>query len=264
VSARTTLLFRAAGLSDTGRVRANDEDAFLIDEALGFFAVADGIGGHRAGEVASRLAVDTAAQIIRDARPDSDTADMLRQAFRLAHERIQREEAGNPACRGMGTTLVALLATPSGSAWVAHAGDSRAYIRHGRHMIPLTRDHSLLASFARDNPGLSLDLLNQRSRFAHVLTRSLGMEGALVPDVQPISLEPGDRILLCCDGLTDLVPDEDIGGVLAVEPQREACCRRLIDAANTRGGDDNITVVIVDVAGTSDPGRPSSTAIVAD
>jgi serine/threonine protein phosphatase PrpC len=247
MSTRRLLRYRSAGLSDRGRVRANDEDAFLIEETLGFFTVADGMGGHRAGEVASRLAADAAARVVREEPSERDAADVLRRAFQLAHESIQAAEASDPACRGMGTTLVALLAEASGSACVAHVGDSRAYLRHGGHLICLTRDHSLLARLARDNPGLPLDLLKPRSPYAHVLTRSLGMEGPLVPDVQPIFLEPGDRVLLCCDGLTDMVPDEQIAGILSSEPDPEACCRRLVDAANAVGGEDNITVLIVDV-----------------
>jgi protein phosphatase len=239
--------FRASALSDRGRVRRNDEDAFLLDADLGLFAVADGVGGHSAGEIASRIAVETLAASFRQATdrgPAVDATNLLEEAFRNADEEIRRQ-AESPEKRGMGSTLVVLFA-PSASAWTAHVGDSRGYLLRAGALTPVTRDHSVLAELARKAPGLNPIHLED-SPLAHILTRCLGKEGGAAPEIHPLLLQRDDRLLLCCDGLTDMVPEETVARILAAKSSCEECCRRLMEAANDAGGKDNVTVVVVDV-----------------
>ncbi len=212
------LFLRAAAQSDPGLVRRRDEDAYLIDTESGLFALADGVGGHRAGEVASRIAVETLAAVIRNEGPQNGAGqpggdELLLRAFRTADERIHESGTASIERTGMATTLVAIHA-PGPSAWVAHVGDSRAYLLRRGHLTCLTQDHSAMAELARQSPDIDVVLL-RNSPLAHVLTRSVGSGGNGAPDVLPLSLAPGDRLLLCCDGLTDMVTDDDIADVLA-------------------------------------------------
>jgi serine/threonine protein phosphatase PrpC len=242
--------WKAAGRSDRGRVRHVDEDAYLIDERLGLFLVADGVGGHNAGEVASRMAVDSiratvAEELATTAPSEFDGAAVLEHALRKADRQIREAAARNEDYRGMATTVVALLARPGG-AWVAHAGDSRAYLQREGQLGRWTEDHSAIAEMNRANPAVSTgNLLN--SPIAHMVTQCLGREAPVSPDIRAIAVEAGDRILLCCDGLTDMVTDPTISTLLREEKSREECCRRLIEAANEAGGRDNVTVVVIDV-----------------
>jgi protein phosphatase len=243
---------RAVGASDPGRVRRKDEDAFLVREDLGLFAVADGVGGNRAGEIASRIAVEMLASEIKDAVIDTGVAGpllgrtALEQAFRSIHDVIRREGMSHPRYRGMATTLVTLFA-PGSDSWVAHSGDSRAYLLRRGELSPLTEDHSAMRELALAVPESDRRAFD-RSPFAHVLTRCLGMDGSAGPDVRPLRLEEGDRVLLCCDGVTDMLPKDRIERRLATTNSLEECCRGLIREANEAGGEDNITVVVADVA----------------
>jgi len=240
---------RAAGASDAGRARSTDEDAYFVGEAEGFFAVADGVGGSRGGEVASRLAVETAVARMREwaaeaAKTGAAPADGLTRAFEAAHQEIHRESERDPAHQGMATTMVFLLVqSPRG--WIAHLGDSRAYLWRGKTLRLLTEDHSVLANLARDSPNIEISQLRQ-SPMAHVLTRCLGKNGDGSPEIHAVGVEAGDRYLLCCDGLTDMIPDERIAEILGGMTSPEDACRELIRAANAAGGKDNITAVVVD------------------
>jgi serine/threonine protein phosphatase PrpC len=243
---------RAAGASDAGRARSTDEDAFFVGEEEGLFAVADGVGGSRGGEIASRLAVETAIARMREwaagaARTGGAPADGLTRAFEEAHREIQREAQENPAYRGMATTMVFLLLRPP-HGWIAHLGDSRAYLWRAGKLLLLTQDHSVLANLARDSPNLEISQLKQ-SPMAHVLTRCLGKNGDGSPEIHAVGVEAGDRYLLCCDGLTDMISDDDIAAIFARMASPEDTCAELIHSANAAGGKDNITAVVVDCLG---------------
>ncbi len=236
--------WKAAGVTDVGRLRRQDEDAFLVDSENGLFAVADGVGGSRAGDVASRLAVDTAERIEREARGDGsgEAAEaLIRRMFESGHRAIMARASSDPKVSEMATTLV-LLRCDGARAWIAHAGDSRVYRWRDACLERLSRDHSFAEELERA-AGVGV---RQKSPFGHVLTRCLGREGAWEPEVKEIDVRAGDRILLCCDGLTDMVDETELAALLALRVSPEETGRRLIDSANAAGGKDNITAVVVD------------------
>lgn len=235
--------------SDVGRVRAHNEDSFAVlgsaqlrgayDFAL---IVADGMGGRNAGEVASRSAVEAVSQAILNNTSITDTPALLRFAVEAAHIAIQQRADENPLYDGMGTTLVIALVKGS-QLWVAHVGDSRAYILQGERLLPLTEDHTFVAEQVRAG-GMSLEQA-RHSRFRHMLTRAVGTNADYTPDVRTVELKPGDAILLCTDGLTSMLSEEEIAHLLHTYRHRpDRACRSLIDAANASGGQDNITVLL--------------------
>lgn len=245
------------GLTDVGRKREKNEDSLLVSPNLGLFMVADGMGGHQGGEFASKIAVQTVEETIRQILEDpeatistddvfnrSDPGEMLRYAIRMASQRIFEEAARNPGLRGMGTTAVALLVKDD-KGFIAHVGDSRAYLVRNEEIKQLTADHSLVAEQLRAGFITPEELKNHK--FKNIITRSVGFQNDVEIDLLVRDLEAGDRFLLCSDGLTNLVEDTDLHKIVAKNPPKEAC-KKLIDLANKRGGDDNITVVITGVS----------------
>jgi serine/threonine protein phosphatase PrpC len=230
------------GATDAGKVRANNEDALLVgegkDETL--FAVADGIGGFEAGEVASRIAVD----VLKELEP----GDSFEVAIREANRRILAVGRGDERLSGMGTTLVAVRfggTREEPMAQVAHVGDSRAYLLRGE-MQPLTEDHSLVAELVRSGD-LTRDQAAEHPQ-KNLITRALGADEEVEVDTMVLPVEAGDRLLLCSDGLSDMVPETRIGDILADSPgDPETPARNLVSAALDAGGSDNVTVVVVDV-----------------
>jgi protein phosphatase len=240
---------RAFGLTDQGRRRESNEDQFLIDGALGLYIVADGMGGHAAGEVASRLAVDTLVDSLRLQGWTGATTDVARAGHLLA-EAIQ--EANRKICdtvllraewRGMGTTVVVLLACGD-HALIGHVGDSRAYLLRDGEFRRLTSDHSWVNEQVR--MGLLSDDAAQRHPMRNIVTRALGNRMDVSLELHDESVRRGDAFLLCSDGLNTMLTDEEIGDTLARHRcQPEAACRALVDEANERGGEDNTTVVVL-------------------
>lgn len=240
---------RASGLSDVGKVRDSNEDQFLVDESTGLFAVADGMGGHAAGEVASEIAVRSLVDGFRE-RPAADRDDdprrRLEEAIVEANRRICESTAAHDDRRGMGTTMVALLALGD-HVVVAHVGDSRAYLlREGRLRL-LTSDHSWV------NEQVRMGVLSEHDAHRHpmrnVVTRALGSRGEVRVDLLEEPMRPGDSFLLCSDGLNVMLTDEQIRATLAgAEGDPAAACRALVDAANAGGGEDNTTVVVLAVS----------------
>ncbi|CAA9443222.1 MAG: Protein serine/threonine phosphatase PrpC, regulation of stationary phase [uncultured Rubrobacteraceae bacterium] len=231
------------GVTDTGKVRQNNEDALLVgdgeDETL--FVVADGIGGFEAGEVASSLAVD----VLKDLQPD----EPFKAAIGEANRRIVAAGRGDEKLSGMGTTVVAIrFGGTQGEpvAEVAHVGDSRAYLMRGGDMNPITEDHSLVAELVRSGD-LTRDQAAEHPQ-KNLITRALGAGDEVDVDTTVLPIEAGDRILLCSDGLSDLVSEAGISEILAESPNDpERAARGLLSAALDAGGNDNITVVVVDV-----------------
>ena len=231
------------GLTHAGKVRQNNEDALLVgggeDETL--FVVADGIGGFEAGEVASSLAVD----VLKDLQPD----EPFKAAIGEANRRIVAAGRGDEKLSGMGTTVVAIRfggTQREPVAEVAHVGDSRAYLMRGGDMNPITEDHSLVAELVRSGD-LTRDQAAEHPQ-KNLITRALGADEEVDVDTAIVPIEAGDRILLCSDGLSDMVSEAGISEILADSPDDpERAARVLLSAALDAGGNDNITVVVVDV-----------------
>ena len=237
------LELRPFGVTHAGKVRQNNEDALLVgegeDETL--FVVADGIGGFEAGEVASSLAVD----VLKDLQPD----EPFKAAIGEANRRILAAGRGDEKLSGMGTTVVAIRfggTQREPVAEVAHVGDSRAYLMRGGDMNPITEDHSLVAELVRSGD-LTRDQAAEHPQ-KNLITRALGADEEVDVDTAMLPIEAGDRILLCSDGLSDMVSETGISEILAESPDDpERAARVLLSAALDAGGNDNITVVVVDV-----------------
>ncbi len=244
----------ARGLTDVGRKRDHNEDSFLVDEGLGLFVVADGMGGHAGGGTASRLAVQAIEAKLRQARdedPDlfvaahaqdaSKLRDTLADALREACRTIHREAQDDPSLAGMGTTVTASVVSGSG-AFVAHVVDSRCYLVRKGHIHQVTEDHSLVNEQLKAG-AITADEA-RHSRFKNIITRSVGFEEDVQVDVMGLELEPGDRLVICSDGLSNLAQDKEILDTVSRVPLDEAP-GELVDLANARGGDDNVTVVVI-------------------
>lgn len=246
---------RGTGLTDVGVTRAHNEDSFHVDNESCLFLVADGVGGQNAGEVASRMSVEVISTHFKKALEDnvpfvgeSDKAvgeetNRLASAIRLANQVVHESSQSNPSMKGMGTTVVAITLTHNGNLGVAHAGDSRAYLlRHGG-IFQLTNDHSLVAEQLRQ--GLISEEEARNSKVKNVITRALGAMDDVDVDVEEQPMEDGDMILLCSDGLTNMVDDETILSIIEDSQSMEDACSKLIKLANENGGKDNITAVLV-------------------
>ena len=236
---------RAGASTDIGLVREGNEDSYLVDEPL--YAVADGMGGHRGGEVASRLALETLETLFR--RGEGALAEQVQEANRAVFER----SAADRTVAGMGTTLTAAVVEGE-RARLAHVGDSRAYLLRGGELRMLTEDHTLVHRMVQQ--GEITEAEAERHPQRSVVTRALGVEGSVPVDEIVVDIEPGDRILICSDGLTSMVDDDAIAALLGAEPDPERAAASLVKAANDAGGVDNTTVIVIAV----EDGQGSSTA----
>jgi PPM family protein phosphatase len=251
-----------AGLSDVGRKRQGNEDSFALSPQHNLFVVADGMGGHAAGEVASRLAVESIERHIvgndprkeptlpasfRTPRSEEEhlavPARRVLNAIRLANQEITRSVRRNRNQRGMGTTVV-LAYIRGARAYIGSVGDSRAYLLRGSTIRQLTSDHTFVNEQVRAG---TLTLEEARRHPArNILTRAVGSQEEVEADLIEQDLKAGDALLLCTDGLTTMLEDPDIlATVQTHEDDPEASCRALVELANSHGGDDNVTVVLV-------------------
>jgi PPM family protein phosphatase len=234
----------ATGTTDVGLRRERNEDAFLLLPEGGLFAVADGLGGHASGEVASRLAVES----LRDAfsAVHGDAATRLREAVLAANRTVHARSAADPRLSGMGTTLVAAAFPERGPVAVAHVGDSRAYLFREGRLVRLTEDHTLLSEFIREASPTEEEIAAYPHK--HVVVRALGMRDAVEVDVALVDVREGDLLLLCCDGLCGMVPDDGMAAILREEGADVLRANQLlVDAAIDAGGADNVTSVLVEV-----------------
>lgn len=237
----------AAGLSDVGRQRHHNEDRYILLPEFNVFVVADGMGGHQSGEVASRMAASAIAKFFRNgtsSAPNGGTGQRLRSAVLEANAKIYQRADDSRLYRGMGTTIVAGAYSPADRMFfVAHAGDSRCYRVRGREIKQLTRDHSLISDALLERPDLTeLDL---KYLPKNVITRALGIGPTVEVDLRGEHVEADDVFLLCSDGLHGLVDDDQIATIVTESPVLTEACARLIQTANENGGRDNITVVLV-------------------
>jgi PPM family protein phosphatase len=253
---------KACGLSDVGMARTHNEDCFEIDSRRRLYVVADGMGGHTHGEIASRIAVETIHDFV-DRCCDNDTtwpfsydprlkrhSNALKSAIRLAHDKVLEAIGRDAALHGMGTTVAGFL-IDEGIAAVAHVGDSRIYrLRDGSFEL-LTQDHTWV------NEQVVAGFLSEEQARAHplknVVTRALGGDTEVMVDLREVAVEPGDLYLLCSDGLTTMLDDQQILRHIESDHSLEELCRVLVDDANSRGGLDNVTVVLLQVDPDQEP-----------
>jgi len=236
------MILRAAASTDVGLRRKENEDRYALCPQLGLYLVADGMGGHSAGQVASELAAETALQAIQTLDgAAASLAEKLRYAVAAANRAIFGRAEEQPEYAGMGTTLVAFLADQERAA-LAHVGDSRAYLIRGRRIRQLTDDHSIVGELLRRRE-ISEDAAREHPH-RHVLTRALGVRRLVEPDLVELALEPRDVFVLCSDGLTNHVEDHEIAKWVCGGEELQETCEQLIDLANSRGGEDNSTVLL--------------------
>jgi protein phosphatase len=256
------------GCSHPGRKRSANEDAYFADSSLALCLVADGMGGHLAGEVASRLAVETIADFVRCSQTDHEITwpygldaremfevNQLANAIQLAHQRIRFEGCRRADQAGMGSTIVAALVR-HGRVFYASVGDSRLYRQRRGELCQLTVDDSLAAAMMR--VGAAPDTAKDDG-VRHLLTHALGSAEPLAVRVSQETVRPGDLLLLCTDGLHGVVGHEAMRHLLERDEPLTARASRLIEAANDAGGPDNVTAVIARVGDESAPGRTSRT-----
>jgi serine/threonine protein phosphatase PrpC len=232
---------RAAWLTDTGRRRMRNEDAYVFEPPL--FAIADGMGGARAGEIAAGIA----AAALRDGRGEASDEASLEAVIAEANRRVWERSVADPSTAGMGTTVtVALVDAPGEQIVFGHVGDSRAYRLRGDELEQITTDHSLVAELVES--GVLTPEEAERHPQRSAITRAVGTEQAIEVDVFTVPAEHGDVVLLCSDGLTDMLSEEDIAeALLEAGRDPEEAARKLVAAANAQGGEDNITVVLFEL-----------------
>jgi protein phosphatase len=248
-------------LSDVGKKRDHNEDSYLVRDDVGLFAVADGMGGHQAGERASRMALDT---LVGELKPPDDSNDRkdvlacLRDATQAAGAAIFDAAQADPGLQGMGTTLTSLW-FHRGRAYLAHVGDSRAYLFRDGRVQQLSDDHSWVSEQVR--AGMMTEEEARESKFRHIITRSVGFEREVLVDGAAIPVQAGDCYVICSDGLSNYVEAEELARLLTSRFYRDVP-RLLVELANDRGGDDNITVVLVHIA--NDGGASNGHAAIHD
>lgn len=242
--ATAVLHYVAAAMSDRGRKRPSNEDAFGFSVEAGVFVVCDGMGGAAAGEVASSLAVDKFLHLLAG-QGQNGSAPMpgaAEQAIAAANDAVFSRAQQNKRLNGMGTTLVA-LAVHESRVWILNIGDSRCYRLRAGTLEMMTQDHSLVEEQVRLGRMTRSEAL--RSPYKNVITRAVGTQAQVTPDVLQLDAEAGDLFLLCSDGLTRELSDEVISSVLATDAPLDDLCARLVDSAKKAGGHDNITCLLV-------------------
>lgn len=261
----------ATGASDVGLQREHNEDSFVVLKEHDLYIVADGMGGHRAGDVASRLATETISEFFKSTANDdvtwpfhfdtnlSEEENRLLTGIRVANRQIFERSARSREYQGMGTTVVGAMFSPRKQRmYIGHVGDSRCYrIREGQ-IRQLTRDHSLINDYILAMPDLTEE---QRSELPkNVITRALGMQDHVIVDLQHDDPRPGDVYVLCSDGLSGMVTDDEILRVVTAASDIGEACSQLIARANAHGGEDNITAVLIGIESTAEAERAEGAA----
>jgi PPM family protein phosphatase len=239
-----TVRLIVGAVTDVGRVRGHNEDAYLVDDQLGLVAVADGMGGHQAGEVASATALEALRAAVT-------SGEGIRDAVTSANEAVYDKSTTDERLRGMGTTLTAATLAAGGTLLLGHVGDSRAYLLHDDTLQRLTTDHSLVEELIQSGELTPEEAETDPRR--SMITRALGIEPEVDVDLYPTQLVSGDRLLFCSDGLTGMVSEDEIRTILTDEHDPRAAARDLVGVANAAGGIDNITVLVVDVVDDEEP-----------
>ena len=235
-----------AGSTHAGRIRRSNQDAFdrFDDPERGeiLLTVADGMGGHRGGEIASRMAIGTLGKLCREGEGDPETR--LRSAIERANSEIHKLARRDRTLSRMGTTVVALLLCEKGPSFVAHVGDSRLYRLRDGVFEALTEDHSIVALLVR-NGEISPEEARDHPKRNQIM-RAVGVDAEVEIDTAPLDLRPGDAYLLCSDGLYSMLPDADLERIMTTAPDPHTVVAWMIDAANQAGGLDNVTAMVAD------------------
>jgi protein phosphatase len=232
--------------SDRGKVRTSNEDSCVANLNNKIFLVADGMGGHAAGEIASQIAASAVEAVLSAGEPNPDMEALLQIAVKTANTSVYETQRLKPECRGMGSTLTALTFQDN-RYYVAHVGDSRAYLFRDGSLIQLTRDHSLVWPLF-ESGALAKDDISRHPQ-KNLITRSIGTHSDVEADLKNGDALEGDIFLLCSDGLTDVLSDQDILHILSTgKGNVRDLCEALVSGANAGGGPDNVTVVLVRLA----------------
>ncbi|MCB1113376.1 MAG: Stp1/IreP family PP2C-type Ser/Thr phosphatase [Chlamydiia bacterium] len=240
--------FISGGLSDKGLIRENNEDAWGEIEACNFYTLADGMGGHQAGEVAAREAVSHLLRLVRKCfkslKPKSlpELAKEIKQAMIRVNTIVHTLGKSAPDLRGMGTTLCAIL-FQEGGAIIAHVGDSRIYRVRDGHLEQMTKDHSLFSELVE--LGQLSEHISSEFAYKNIITKAIGTEPSVEPEVVIEDLHPEDTYLLCTDGLSDLIKPEEMISILTQDKSPQEMAQAFVKLANERGGHDNITAIII-------------------
>ena len=236
--------FIAHGKTDKGLVRKENEDAFCIEKDLGLLAIADGMGGHASGEVASRMAIEILRESLR--KEGEVLPDRLNSGVKLANRTIYEAAQSQSQLNGMGTTLTALQLNGNRLS-IAHVGDSRAYLIRGGVIEQITDDHTIVSEqVAR---GIMTREEAARSEMRNILSRALGIAPEVDVDLEELTVSEDDKLVLCSDGLSELVSEDEILLEVQSDNRPEVICNELVNLANQRGGADNITVIVAHLRG---------------
>lgn len=233
------------GITHTGMVRENNEDRFFMDKEKHIYMVADGMGGHNAGEVASQMAVDIAGQYINDSMtPDADLTQVICDAITAANRDIYQKSIHSKKLSGMGTTLD-VCAFYEDKIITFHVGDSRIYRLRGDELSLMTTDHSFVEMLVQKGELTREEAENHPNR--NMITRAVGTESTVLIDVSEQDAKPGDLYLMCSDGLTNMLNQSELEQILKLDVSLEDRANRLVELANEKGGTDNITVLMIEV-----------------
>ena len=236
--------FIVHGKTDKGLVRKENEDAFCIEKDVGLLAIADGMGGHASGEVASKMAIEILRESVK--KEGEPLPDRLSSGVKLANRAIYEAAQSQSQLNGMGTTLTALQLNGNRLS-IVHVGDSRAYLIRGGVIEQITDDHTIVSEqVAR---GMMTREEAARSDMRNILSRALGIAPEVDMDMEEITVSEGDRLVLCSDGLSELISDDEILSEVRSNRRPDLACNELVNLANQRGGNDNITVIVVHLRG---------------
>lgn len=239
--------------SDVGKIRDINQDAYYYveDDKLPIFIVADGMGGHKAGEVASNLAISTIIRYYEDSKEKIIAKDMfipqfLNESVELANDNLIEEALGDDELKGMGTTVTMCLILDN-EVYIGHVGDSRAYLLRDGELIQITQDHSLVGELLRIGSITKDEAVNHPKK--NIITRALGSNPKINVDVFNRELKKDDKIILCTDGLTNMVTEDKILEILLSDENSSATCSTLVNISNEAGGIDNTTIMIIKAKG---------------
>ncbi len=229
--------------TDSGKVRETNQDNFLVDEAMNLFMVADGISGRQGGEVASTMSVQTVHAFLQEnLKSDDNIPSLIQESIKHANSAIYERSGADINLKGMSSTLVLAL-LHNKSIFLTHVGDSKAYLIRSDEIKKLTKDHSLAEELLRIGELTEEDVKDYSLR--HMVTRAMGLNHSIETEIQTVQQQEGDYFLLCTDGLTNMLDDEEIKDIILNKISPQAILEELISEANKKGGEDNITLIVI-------------------